>query len=74
MDVNPASLAGMQSNWTLPINAAVDYTPIGGLAGTAAQQQLADIEAQYQSNIADKETKSDLNKNIQKWQALQGMA
>jgi len=65
---------GSQSNWQLPSVDAVSYTPIGGLAGTEAQQQLADIEAQFQSNIADKQSKSKINSLIQKYKSLQGMA
>ncbi len=70
---NSSQPQGMQSNWSLPSQESVSYTPIGGLAGTQAQTQLADIEAEYQSLIADKQSKNQLNTYVQQWQALHGM-
>ena len=51
---NYAPLQNMGVNYINPLTGqaqTIGYTPVGGLTGTAAQQQQADINAEAQQNI-----------------------
>lgn len=57
---------GGQSNWNIPTTSGISYTPIGGVAGTQSQNELADVTSQDQE-LQQEQLQQDTGSNYNDW-------